>query len=377
MSISSSSAGIKLLLLTALAGAGLVAGATAATVYAAGDGQRRSAGHADSARALSADAGHHWEPVRALADSLAAPLGPATPLDSATLAQMVALVSSPADSATWIAHPIADTSLAAAMPVFRRWARAEPLPAFWGLRAGFPGLRDSRGLPMPRLSLIKQLWRASEADADSALLRGDTATALQRAREIIAGSRHLAWQPRPIDALVGRVMLADGAKLLARSALQADQPSLHSAALRLQQLTQAMQPVGAGLWQLPGGEANEARLRDIARDRAMHPAARLVAIERMIALSCLTTRDVLFGPSAVRRTNVVAMIREASDIPRLAELRPAFLRTLTTLDETPELFMTAPNANGATNESAMQSLLRLVVPRKVQARIDACRYAGA
>jgi hypothetical protein len=388
MRSSPSSAGAKLLWLTLLTSAGLIASATAATVYAAGDLQRAHARSSDtskglmrsvSQRAYSArflSPARHLNALSALADSLVAPLGDLPPVDSATLARMIALVTTASDSASWIAHAPADTATEVVMATYRRWARSAPLSSFWGARPGFPGLADSRAIPMTHLQPMKRMWKANEASADSALLRGDTETALMRARENISGARHFIGQPRPIDALVGRIMLVDGVKLLARSALQANDPSLHSASQRLLSVAKSLEPVPRGLYFMNGSDDGEARLVAIAGDRTLHPAARFIAIEAMVAGACVSTREVLFGPSAARHAAVNAMVDATRDIPRLSELRPAFHRTLDALDKSPER-VAGKALQRRPDEPVSETLLRLVIPSKVQARIDACRWSGA
>ena len=376
MGVSPKSAAARLLWLTVLAGAGLVASATAATVYAAGDIQRRGA-RGDSSAGLNLSASRNLGPLRALTDSLVAPLGVSEPIDSTTLAQIVALVTSPADSALWIAHAPADTDANVALAAYRRWARSAPLPAFWGARPGFPGLADSRMLPMPRLQALKRLWIANEAAADSALLAGDTETALVRARENIAGARHLFWQPRPIDAMAGRSMLSSGAKLLARTALQAQQPTLHEAAQRLVTLAGAVAPIPPGFATPRGRTLGDRALLVVAGDTTLHPATRFLAIELTVSAACHSTREVLFGPTAERHASVDAMVGSARDIEHLVELRPAFHRTLDRLDRDPTGFTVGVEPAPRSDESMGETLLRLMVPGTVQARIDACRRSGA
>ena len=380
MNVSAKSAGAKLLLLTLLSAAGLLASATAATVYAAGRTQRSVGGRATSSTAVNFDAARHWESIQALSDSLLEPLGPRHMVDSTTLRAVVALVAVKADSARWIPHGAADTARTQSLATFRRWARSEPLPAFWGLRVGMAGIADHRAIPSPRLQIMKQLWKANEAQADSALVRGDAQTALERARENIAGARHLMFQPWPISALVGRVMMMDGAKLLARSALQADQPALKTAALRLEAMSRALaiMPRG-GLSALNASFADphDDHLPAMARDRSLPPATRYLAVELMVAATCLSTRDVLFGPSQARHAAVDAMFDDTRDISRMNELRPLFHRTLTVFDESPERDLMAASVRQPADEAWGETLLRLVVPRKVQARVDFCRQFGA
>ncbi len=371
MSVSSKPAGAKLLWLTVLAGAGVVASATAATVYAASDLQRVRARH-DSA-GLKLEASRDLAPLRALTDSLVAPLGALRPTDSATLTQVVALIAKPADSSLWIAHPPADSSPARAMAVYRRWARSTPLPAFWGMRADVLLRNEAHAIPTPDLRHVQQLAAANEAAADSALLAGDTDAALARARENIAGARHLVWQPRPADASTGRSMLTSGAKLLARTALQAQQPTLHASARRLVTLSNRVEPFPRAFVARPHVQPDDHALLAMAADTTLHAATRFLAIELMVAGACRSTREVLFGPTAERHNAIDAMIDATSDIPRLAELRPVYHQALDRLDGGPRPVVDSVNAS----ESVTATLLRLVVPGSVQARIDACRDAGA
>ena len=379
MNVSAKSAGAKLLLLTLLSAAGLLASATAATVFAAGRTLRSEGARANFSPAVNLDASRHWESIRVLSDSLIEPLGPLHAVDSSTLRAIVALIAVTADSSRWISHLAADTASTPSLATFRRWARSEPLPAFWGLRVGMAGIADQRAIPSPRLQIMKQLWRANEAQADSALVHGDALTALDRARENIAGARHLMFQPWPISALVGRVMMMDGAKLLARSALQADQPALHTAALRLEAMSRALaiMPRG-GLRALDASVADpqDDQLPAMARDRSLTPATRYLAVELMVAGTCLSTRDVLFGPSQARHAAVDEMFDETRDINRMNELRPLFHRTLTVFDESPERELIAAGMRPPADEAWGETLLRLVVPRKVQARVDFCRQFG-
>jgi hypothetical protein len=374
MGVSSSSAGSKLLLLTLLTGAGLVAAGTAATVYAAGDVQRREAHRASSVSGARTD-GRNWRTLAALADSLTAPLGARAPLDSGYLAQLVDLVAAPRDSASWIPHQHPAAGLDDSLALFRRLAYVEPLPAFWGARAGFAGLDDSRGVPSHRLQTLKALSTRNEADADSALVRGDTSEAMLRARENVAVARQLVLQPHPLDALVGRTLMKSAAALLARAALQAGQPSTHSAAQRLQSVTQSWKIASEGTFAGPRGPLNDDDLRAIARDRSVHPATRFLAIERMVVAACLSTRDVLFGPGAERHEAIDAMIHDTRDIPRVHELQPLLHRTLDHLAQDPATFMGPTWKRSTQQEPVHEALLRLFVPRTIQARIDVCRAA--
>jgi hypothetical protein len=380
MRLSTQSAGAKLVLLTLLTGTGLVVSATAATVYAAGDTQRHFSERAKRAASVDLVASRQWAVVRRLTDSLVQPLSAEAPLDSVLMAQVVALLARPEEAYAWIPHPPPDTSRAAAMVVYRHWANALPWPSLWGLRSSLSPIPDSHGLPAIEVSRLKRLWKQNEEDADTALMRGDAATALTRARENLSVARHLAWQPIPLEAMVGRVMISDAAKLLDRAALQADQPSLHTAAQRLRQSAQSYLPIPAGAWgatPLRHSAPDDATLLNISRDRSLHPATRVIAMQLLVANTCLSTRDVLFGPSSARRDALDRMIDVTRDVPRVAELQVLWHRTLDRLTDDPASMLRSARVRPPQSESWSAALLRSVVPAKVQARIDYCRLAGA
>lgn len=377
MRVSSSSAGAKLLALSLLSVAGIVVSATAATVYAAGEPQRRlgqrNVGAAKSTS--SASIGARAAQLRLLVDSLIAPLGPFEPVDSVTLGQLISLVTRPADSAAFLRQSATNSSQAPRDPllVYRAWARSAELPPLWAYRPGFANVHDSRVVPIVAMQSFKRLWRANEADADSALVRGDVQTALLRARENIAASRHLMHQPFMINVLIGRVLLSDGAKLLARVALQADEPTLHSAALRLQNDASATHAAAASLLHglvRMGADPNDTRLISMAADQSQYPFARTLAVERMVTDMCYSTRDVLLGPSQARYDAVDRMFTSMRDIPRVNELAPLYRRTLDGYRDTPGTDLPAPRVD----EPMSRTMLRFVVPTKVYQRVEYCRH---
>jgi hypothetical protein len=372
-------------LFTLLSGVGLVASATAATVYAAGDAQRRlltatptrtEDGVPGVGRAFVA-AMHTSKPLAALVDSLIAPLleprNGGDP-DSAIRLEFAALVTSPQHRATFAARaaatgvgdsPQGDSALGdSALGVFRTWARTERTAAFWLYREGFPKVVDVRTLPVLRAPAIDSFFRANEAAADSALVHGDIETALQRARENIAASKQLVWQPLAYDAVIGRARLQDAAALLARTARQADDPLLHSAAQRLQRLAQAARPAFPTPWspQSPrAADPDDPRLLPTASDRAAFPASRVAALDQVMLGACVSTREVLFGVSPARHAAIDRLTRAMGDIDRIDELRPLYHRALDAFDH-------AEPAAAPTSQ-----FLRLIIPTSVNARIDFCR----
>lgn len=375
MSGSPRSVGIRLVLFTLLSGVGLVASATAATVYVAGDALRRlsaaslgrSADAAPRVGAAFTAAAHASRPLAALVDSLIQPLvEPRNVLgeDSTVRSAFASRVTSPQYHATFAARAATATTSDSILGLFRAWARAERSAAFWLYRAGFPQVADIRTLPVLRAPTIDSLFRANEAAADSALVHGDAETAIRRARENIAAAGQLLWQPMPYDAVIGRARLQDAAALLARTARQADDPRLHSAAQRLQRLALAARPAFPTPWsrQSPrAADPEDPRLQQLAGDRAAFPASRVAALDQLILGGCVNTREMLFGVSPARHAAIDRLALAMRDIARIDELRPLYHRALDAFDHAEPA--AAPSSD----------LLRRLVPAAVNARVDFCR----
>lgn len=374
MRVSSSTAGAKLVALLLLTIAGLVASATAATVYSAGEPQRRAQFADRTKRPAVISATPRASQVRALIDSIIEPLAPFKPIDSAVAAQMIALVTKPNDSAVWVPHSGAPPS-STALATYRAWARSEELPPLWAYRAGFPSIRDYRTLPIFGMQPLGQLRHANELAADSALAMGDMKTALTRARENVAASRQILSQPFTMDLLIGRVMLRESAKLLARVALEAGEPEVNSAAKRLLNESELLHGEFSGMWEAlvrRGAAPDDQRLFALAAERNRFPAMRALAIDRMVADMCFNTRDVIFGPSQSRYDAVKKMVASMSDVPRFAELGPLFEHTLATFDTAAGSEVRPPRVD----EPASRTLFRLIVPTAVYQRVEWCRQYG-
>lgn len=364
----------RLLLLSLLTVSGAVVSATAASVYAAGDAARRLEERGKPPARVDAGKVQARNALTRLVDSLAAPLGSGTPLDSGTMRRVLAVITE-ASERGWIEHPVASAVDTSSLALYRSWVRSAPWPALWGYAPLFGEGVRLHAIPMRKLQPVKRWWTANEHAADSALMRGDIATALVRARENIAGARHLIDQPLAIDALVGRVMLVDGAKLLARVALQADDIALHTAAERLLQQSRAFEPVPRGNLALLAHAAADPRsveLLALAADTAQLRSRRAITLERLTAGVCFNTREMLFGASQTRHETLDRAIASMHDIPRVAELRTALHRELDGFSSGPHLppgRAPAPTALSGAAETA----LRWLLPRTIEDRVDYCR----
>lgn len=374
------STGAKLLLLTALTASGLLASATAATVYVAGAPQRpgasatRAGGGTDGSASMRFDGSRSGPALAALIDSLLEPIGPTATPDSANVSQMVALIagdSTGGPAPAWRPHLAPAQSPDARLRIYRRWARSEQMPPFWAYTQGFPGVHASRDMPVTHIAALRALAAANESEADSALVHGNVEEAFERARENIAAARHLVWQPFPIDALIGRALLSNAAKLLARTALQGNQPTVHTQATRLHSLSVNALIAPKPTWNVfshYGASPDDPRLFAVAGDTTLFPATRMLAIESMVAGACLNTREVLFGALPARHEAIDQLLTLTSDVPRAQELAPALHGSLAQFDAA----TMAASQTVRDEWSISAQVLAWLVPSSVSARARAC-----
>ncbi len=372
---------VTLLRSTLLVIAAVLTTGTAATVIVAGDSARRTPREAASGR-LDLAPFRRRSAMRALLDSVIAPLGNPPPLDSAALRRVVALTRT-ADRAepnaengsVWIAaRAEAATSGVEAQQSLRAWARSAPLPALWGYTTGLGGVQLPWELPVRSWPALQRFVRLSEAEADSALLVGDADMAMLRARETIAAARHFVDQPTMLDAMIGRSLVQHGARLLDRAARQAEQPVAASQALRLATMAREGASVShATVLQLRalGIDLRDGRLLAIAQDRTLAPSLRLAAVDAGFVGVCLRARELLVGADADRRTGLEALAAAVADVPRANELTPLLLHALDAFEK-----------NGLRDDRVVQrarmaggwpALSPWLVPPIVQQRAAVCR----
>lgn len=347
----------------------VVAIAAAAALVCAGLGASMARGRATAhwrpLEVADSEGPQRLAPILALLDSLVTSLGATSPLDSERLAQLVSLTKMSGAEAGWIDAPQVSASDSGNVTLFRAWARSSPLPPFWGYRAGFAGVDVTQRLPARQLLAFKGLWTANVTLADSAWSRGNADSAIVRALETIAGSRHLLQQPLPMDAVIGRMMLVDGARVLQR--VSGRDHALHDAADRLVEMLRVTRvaPTGAAPAAIAArrGVLSE-DLAAVARNRTLLPAHRLQAVERAMVGACLSAREVLLGPTSARRAKVDSLLESMRDIARMDELRAVYQRTLDAFDDGPivQLTLTGVSGPGA-------FLSRLLIPSVVDRTI--------
>ena len=353
---------------------------TAASVYVAGDAARRAtAGAPRVARvALLDPATHrHGAAVHALLDSLVAPLGVLLPMDSAMLRDAVGLLGGRDHPDVWIPFDQAHVAALDTVQFLREWSRRAPLPTYWGYRPVFGGADYWARLPIRQLRPLKQFALLTEAAADSALLAGDTEAAMVRARELLAGARHLIDQPLYIDMMIGRYVLQRGARLLARASQQGEDPMTAGAAKRLDALVEANYALSQEERRALASFADtpeDGRLLAFVADRALPASIRVeTPLSAMVTAACRNPREMMFGLSSARRAAFDGMVAALSDIPRISEMTPLMRDAFATFDS-PEAFLA--KQRGASRSDAPRSFPFLLAPESLRARVEFCRFQG-
>lgn len=376
---------VKALAWTLLLVAAALTTGTAATVYVSGDAARRinvaemnrSLNAPANARDAALDRAHRQiNAARLLMDSALAPLGEAHELDSTSLRRMVAVTTPASQNETNIWIAVGDASQpgdSANLQLFRTWARAKRLPNFWGYRTGFAGAHLSQELPIRSMQVLKRFVIANEASADSALQRGDVATAMIRARENIGAARQLIEQPITMDVLVGRVLLQRGAQLMARVANASHDDITHAAALRLDTIAKtafALRRTDLQRVIALGVNTSDPRLHAIAADRTLHPALRLGALDGEVRGACLRSDEMLSGPSQARRASLERLLLAVADIPRASELAPLYRQSLDHFKSPSHVDVADPALSGIDKIAAH---FRWIIPATVRDRVLWCR----
>ena len=352
--------------------------ATAASVYVAGDASRRATKRLTRVPLIYPQTHKQGRAIHALLDSLIAPLGALPPMDSAMLRDAVGFLGGRTDVDVWIPFDSARAAALDTLEFMRDWSKRAPLPAYWGYRTVSDTAHDYLAhVPIRRLTPVKRFALLNEAVADSALLVGDTETALTRARELLAGSRHLIDQPLFIDMMIGRYMLQRGARLLTRSAQQAGEPIMAGAAKRLDAMAGVNYSVSEeerrALAQL-GETPEDGRLVAFVGDRALPAAIRAeTPLAAMLSAACVNPREMIFGLSGARRAAFDDVVKALSDIPRMSEMTPLMRDAMETF-HAPETFLEKQRLQGA--KPPAEPVISLLVPSTLRQRVEFCRMQG-
>lgn len=351
----------------------LLTSSTAATVYVASGAVRPTGEDARTITLFPSHAHRQAHAARSLLDSLVEPLGALPDMDSVTLRTAVAMFATRVSAGAWITADSAAASSVDTLTFLRQWSRTKALPAFWGIRPGFAGVERAGDLPLHTYRPLRRYMLLNEAVADSALMAGDAATAIERARETLAGARHLLSQPQLVDVLVGRVMVERGSRLLVRAAQQGDDPLTAGAARRLDALSRGAFTVDRAAqlaYRALGTRPNDGRLLSLASDTSLHPALRMQAFVGLFAGACLHPREVLFGMSSERRLVFQQIAQAVEDIPRGRDLAALHQKEFDHFDDG---LTDVARKREAASRGADSGPLSWVVPRIVTDRVAMCR----
>jgi hypothetical protein len=294
--------------------------------------------------------------LRATIDSLTASLAPFAPADSLTIALMtVQWDSRPAQHRAVFApsrlevHPdaapasslsdlndavlalrgeraldsallnpvLADTA-SAWLDVWRRFARSAPLPPLWGYRDGLPGVSSSFDLPIRGYTGVRHLQLLNEAAGRVALSRGDARTALLRAQENVAATRHYLDSPLLTDFAFGRSIAVQASRLIADAARALGDSATLALAASLAQLA-------------ANSSASFLALNRAAERDAASPSGTLAmelfdddklpfAVRVEILYACGHTREVLFGFAPEREQRLATLAAQHRDHPAFGPL---------------------------------------------------------
>lgn len=349
--------------------------ATAATVIVASDVTRERERVQEAGAVASVSVSEAREALatmpslRATVDSLAAPLAPFAPADSFTIALMtVQWDSRPAQHRAVFApsraeaHPAAPASslsdlndvvlalrgeresdpvlrariladtITPWLDIWRRFARSAPLPPLWGYREELPGVTSSFDLPIRGYDGVRYLQLLNEAAGRVALQQGDARTALRRAQENVAATRHYLDSPLLSDFTFGRSVAVQASRLIADAARALGDSATLSLARSLEQLAANGSASFLAL--------NRAAERDAASpsgtlamelfdDEKLPFAVRVEILYATIAGACGHTREVLFGFAPEREQRLAELAARHGDHPTfgpMLRLMPAAAR---------------------------------------------------
>lgn len=273
----------------------------------------------------------------ALPDSVAVPDG--LSVDGDRLTRALSLLATDARALVSTAEH-SDLTLAAADTLtswLGRWrthARSAPYAPMWGYRAGLPGVESAFDLPPRNGQSLYLLAQLNALTGWVALRRDDGPLALERALENLAASRHHLESPLVSELRWGTRIAASGAELALAVAMARGDSVLAQRARAVQRRT-ALSMEGM----IALGEAAIADAADPAAPVAMELfeddklpfAVRAEILYATLAGSCRNTREVLFGFSPLRETQLQALAARWQAHPSLGPvlgLMPAAARTL-------------------------------------------------
>lgn len=269
-------------------------------------------------------------------------------------------------------------------------ARGLPMVAM-SMRAGpsvvaVAQLLDSLGVSQPPENHTAAATRILAAHsvahverADSALLRGEVHAAKLEAAALLAASRGLLDQPDLATMTDGWTLLQQGARLLARTAQQGDEPMLVSAARRLEAMARTVYTLSRDerrAWERLAETPDDGRLLDIVGDPTRPLALRTdAAASVLVRGACMSAKEVIFGISTSRRAvfgSILATLDAADPGDGVAGGETSSAAVAERIRGTLRAFEASDAPGGAALARADWRALYLV-PAPVAARARLCR----
>jgi serine/threonine-protein kinase len=212
------------------------------------------------------------------------------------------------------------------LAAWRRLARTGPLPLLWPYRSGIPGARHVWTVPgWELIGPARGFAERNNAAIALAAARGDKATALVRAREVIAVGRALMRIPLPEHAWWGRWLSDQGGRLLIEIGRVTADPVVGAEGERLRSLVdRSLGPQAVWSWQSASralaADPSGRGLAPYLGDTAMAPYRRILGATALAYGYCYNVREVLFGVDPRRRGALAQADSALRDLPRADEL---------------------------------------------------------
>ena len=109
-----------------------------------------------------------------------------------------------------------------------------------------------------------------------------------------------------------------------------------------------------------------------AADTTRPPAARAHLLDAITDGACFSTREMLFGASPARHAALDRALDAMSGLPNAPALRRQLHQRLGAFSSGPA----RPNHRAASTEASGVAMLRWLLPRTIEARVDYCRAVG-
>jgi hypothetical protein len=218
---------------------------------------------------------------------------------------------------------IADTA-SPRLVAFRRLAHAPVLPALWAYRPGLPAVESSLALPALSAATIRSVGYANGVAGLLALRRGDTSTALLRARENASVARQLLRQFVEADAANAAVLLNQSADVIHAVAESRRLPTLAAEGDRLARAADEVRRPMRQRYRIKAlalfaDPADFSGIRFIG-NVSLGPVARVSLVSSMVVGHCLNAREMLFGIDGRRSALLDSAETALANVPQAGSL---------------------------------------------------------